>query len=54
MKIGNQIINRCNECPAYQWGGESTSRGDHGMQCEFDAFYGMAGPLLKCLTIAQS
>ena len=39
MRIGTKIIRCCNNCPAYDWAGESVSKGDHGMRCNFGAFH---------------
>jgi hypothetical protein len=39
MRIGKDIIDFCNDCEAYKWGGECTNKGDHGHQCGFGAFH---------------
>lgn len=39
MRIGNWSFDSCNECPAFEWAGESISKGDHGMRCAFGAFH---------------
>lgn len=38
MKFGNLDLATCNHCPAYQWAGESISRGNCGYRCGFGAF----------------
>lgn len=43
MIIGDVEIRRCNDCPAYEWGGESISHGDYGHMCSFGAFNGSSG-----------
>jgi predicted RNA-binding Zn-ribbon protein involved in translation (DUF1610 family) len=44
MRIGDRDIETCNRyCPAYEWAGESMSKGDHGMRCAFGAFHSFYG-----------
>jgi hypothetical protein len=40
MKFGDVDLKNCNQCPAYEWAGESISRGDCGYNCGFGAFRG--------------
>jgi hypothetical protein len=38
MRIGEILISRCNDCPAYGRSVESLSRGENGHECKFGAF----------------
>ena len=38
MKIGNLEINKCNECPAFDWAGENITQGNMGWRCDFGTF----------------
>ena len=41
MLIGNCEIKTCNDCPAFGWAGENTTKGDMGWRCELGAFEGL-------------